>query len=336
MRSTHIFSVIVVTLNEKRHIRRLGEALQRLRLPPGVTSERILVDGGSTDGTPEEARAAGFQRVIVLPGASIPRCRNAGLEAARGDWLAFLDGDCEPVPDWLLRAAPYLETDDAVMVGWPVRPPPNPSWVQEAWHLHWQTKHRATHPQAEPFRLMTTRNMLLNRRAVELTGRFDEDLETGEDTHYALRAWAAGVRVLPVPELTVIHYGEPATLREYFRQQLWHANRRAYAKIVRTTRLRHGGHAPAYATAYLAALVWLGAGLLGTLATGNLLWAAASPVPALLVSGLPAAITASRGKRWDLFFPLLTLYAAYGLARAADLVGLAPRKRSWKTVRAAS
>lgn len=331
MHAERIVSVIVVTLNERQHIPRLADALRNQNLPPGVALETVLVDGGSCDGTPAEAERCGFSRVIVLPGASIPECRNAGLAAVSGEWIGFLDGDCEPAPDWILTAAPYLRENEPVMIGWPAEPPLTRTWVQEAWHLHWRSKGTLRSKDPEPFRLITTRNMLFNRRALDLIGGFDQDLPTGEDTDFALRAWAAGVRLTPVPQLRVIHHGEPATLRDFFRQQLWHANRRAYRKIAHATRLRHGGHAPLYAAVFLVALSIAPVGVLGAALTGRRWWAQAALAPVLLAAFVPALLTSLRARRPGMLIPLTVVYALYGTARALDLLGFARCKRSWKT-----
>lgn len=90
------------------HLANLKAALDRLQRPPGWRLETILVDGGSTDNSVDVARQAGFDECAVLPGASIPVCRNQALRMARGNALAFLDGDCVPARDWLMHAAPWL------------------------------------------------------------------------------------------------------------------------------------------------------------------------------------------------------------------------------------
>jgi GT2 family glycosyltransferase len=60
------------------------------------TVECLVVDNGSSDGTPEALRALGDERLVVVErdmplGAA--KARNVGIEAARTPWVAFLDND---------------------------------------------------------------------------------------------------------------------------------------------------------------------------------------------------------------------------------------------------
>lgn len=333
----HTLSIIAVTFNEARHIGSLKRALDMMRKPPGVRLESIVIDGGSRDGTVERAREAGFDQVIVLPGASIPVCRNKGLAVSSGEWIAFFDGDCEPAPDWLEQVLPLYERDLAFVAGWPARPPEPMTWVQSAWLFHWECKNTRVEsfegvPAVirEGFRLVTTRNMALHRAVLGAIAPFNEELTTGEDTDFAFRADRAGIPVLGLPALRVAHRGEPARYREWFRQQLWHANRRSYEHIRRLSGGRVGGNAPRFTMAYAGTLA---AGLLGIM----IAWSQRDPVWACLILpwiallALPAVLLSVRGRTFRYAPALIALYAGYGLARTIDLLGLHPQKPSWKS-----
>ncbi len=62
--------------------------------------ELILVDDGSPDGCPaicdEYAKADARVRVIHKTNGGLSDARNAGIDAASGDWIAFIDSD-----DWI-------------------------------------------------------------------------------------------------------------------------------------------------------------------------------------------------------------------------------------------
>ena len=83
----------------------------------------VYVDSGSTDGSPERARALGAQ--VVELDMSIPftaaRARNAGWTALASDleYVMFVDGDCEVVDGFIDEAARTLDArqDVAVVCG---------------------------------------------------------------------------------------------------------------------------------------------------------------------------------------------------------------------------
>jgi len=79
-------SVVVPALNEASGI---GRALERARVP-GV-HELIVVDGGSTDGTPEIARPYADRVLFSRRGRA--EQMNVGASAATGDVLLFLHAD---------------------------------------------------------------------------------------------------------------------------------------------------------------------------------------------------------------------------------------------------
>ncbi len=94
-------SVVVPVRNEERGITRLVEAILAQQTP-GRSLEVIAVNDGSTDDTAQVAAKAGARVEEVPDSTGNPaRARNLGAQAARGDFLIFLDVDCVPEPGWL-------------------------------------------------------------------------------------------------------------------------------------------------------------------------------------------------------------------------------------------
>ena len=81
-----MLSVVVIAFNEARHI---GPCLESARM---VADEMVVVDSYSRDGTAEIAREAGA-RVCQHVFKDFADLRDAALEAAKGDWVFFLDAD---------------------------------------------------------------------------------------------------------------------------------------------------------------------------------------------------------------------------------------------------
>lgn len=81
-------SIIIPVLNEAPHI---ADALGRLAPLRARGTQVIVVDGGSTDGTPRHAAA--FADEIVIAGRGRATQMNAGAAQAEGDVLLFLHAD---------------------------------------------------------------------------------------------------------------------------------------------------------------------------------------------------------------------------------------------------
>jgi len=79
--------------------------------------EVIVVDS-SEDRTPEIASEYSFVKVVKAPPRGANLARNIGVKLARGDIIAFTDGDCRVPRDWLKRIAEFFEKHkDTVAVG---------------------------------------------------------------------------------------------------------------------------------------------------------------------------------------------------------------------------
>ncbi|MDE6317068.1 MAG: glycosyltransferase [Muribaculaceae bacterium] len=99
-----MISVIIPTYNNERFI---ASCLDSVLAQHGVEKEIIVVDDGSTDGTPAivddyAARHACITAVHV-PHAGQSAARNVALRMFHGEWLVMVDSD-DIVPDNALRA----------------------------------------------------------------------------------------------------------------------------------------------------------------------------------------------------------------------------------------
>jgi hypothetical protein len=94
-------SVIIPTFNRSACV---GEAIRSALEQTRPPDEVIVVDDGSTDETADVLSAFGSAvRVIRQANAGVSAARNAGIGAARGEWLAFLDSDDLWMPEKLER-----------------------------------------------------------------------------------------------------------------------------------------------------------------------------------------------------------------------------------------
>ena len=104
-------SIIVPVYNLEAFLPETLESL--LKIDFEAPYEIIAVDDGSSDGSLAVLRAYEKEskaiRVITGPNGGVSRARNAGIEAARGKYLAFADGDDTVEPGFFAAAVREME-----------------------------------------------------------------------------------------------------------------------------------------------------------------------------------------------------------------------------------
>lgn len=105
--SSPMFSVVIPTYNRAKYI---GRAIRSVLAQTCDDYEIIVVDDGSTDSTRRIVRSFGSQvRYIRQRNRGPSEARNAGIRAARGQYIAFLDSDDRFTPNKLAENKAYLE-----------------------------------------------------------------------------------------------------------------------------------------------------------------------------------------------------------------------------------
>src|SRR5437667_11298979 len=98
-------SLVMTVRNEAANLPLLLDSVLAQTLCP---AEVVIVDGGSTDGTPQVAHSYIGRlpvRLVELPGANISEGRNAAIRAAACDIVAVTDAGVRLDPHWLERLA---------------------------------------------------------------------------------------------------------------------------------------------------------------------------------------------------------------------------------------
>jgi GT2 family glycosyltransferase len=179
--------------------------------------EVIVVNDGGDEACAAIARRRGVE-LVQTEHRGLGHARNRGIEAARGEIVAFLDDDAYPDADWLHYVAALLRANGHAGVGGPNIPPEDDGFVAEC---------VAAAPGGPIHVLVSDReaehvpgcNMAFRKDLLEEVGGFDERFRVaGDDVDLCWRLQKAG-RTLGFSAGAVVMHRRRDSIRRYLRQQ---------------------------------------------------------------------------------------------------------------------
>lgn len=237
---TAVASIVICTYNRADRLAEALGSLDRL-VDPGLSYEIVVVDNGSTDGTPALLRQwtatpdpnGAARRALHEPRSGKSFALNLAVASTASEWLALTDDDVLVAPDWLAVAArAFAARPDVDYLGgkvlprWEVEPP---AWFSMRERDLFGTIAILDYGD-EPFdferRVPLGANIVYRRRAFDRAGLFRTDLGRDHTTlrgqefpEHLLRLEAAGGRGRYVPGL-VVHHHIPAfrLTKKYYRE----------------------------------------------------------------------------------------------------------------------
>lgn len=211
-------SAIIPAHNEQEFIASCIESVFNCGHPRELL-EILVVDHSSTDATKALANRAGAT-VLQLMGGRIGTVRNAGLRAAKGDLVAFVDGDCLVPATWLSSAIRILESDSSIgAVGGPCLSPNTGSWVERS-----LAPCHVRPGVVKPAKTLATSSFIARTTLLKEIGEFDESLISGEDDDISNRIRQQGLALAWASDCHIIHNGYPRTLWEVVKKEIWHGS----------------------------------------------------------------------------------------------------------------
>lgn len=210
-----MISVVVVNWNRKELLR---ACLESLRRQEGVGFETIVVDNGSTDGSPELVRDYGATLIRNPVNRGFCAANNQGITAACGEFIALLNNDAEAAPGWLAAlhracsAGPDIGMAASKVLVWE-----DPARIDKVGHLIFpdgQNRGRGAgaldRGQFDPPEEVLWPDgcaAMYRKSMLDRIGGFDEDFFAyGDDAELGLRARIAGWRCLYAPDAVVRHH----------------------------------------------------------------------------------------------------------------------------------
>jgi GT2 family glycosyltransferase len=217
--------VVIVNYNGGELLVRSVEAMKRQTF---ADYRLVVVDNASADGSIERLRETRLEVEVLPAGANLgfAAANNLAVRSAPGTrWIALLNPDAFPQPDWLQRlveaARRFPDFDAFASRTMDASKPELMDGAGDAYHLcgrYWGRGHRCPsaeqHLKRKEIFSASGAAALYSRSAWDEAGGFDEDFFCyGEDVDLGFRLQLSGRRCLYVPEAVALHHGSAVTGR---------------------------------------------------------------------------------------------------------------------------
>lgn len=189
-----LVSAVIPAYNSARYV---GRAIRSVLQQSYPNLECIVVDDGSTDDTSAVIASFGRSvRHIRQANAGASAARNAGIRAAAGRYIAFLDSDDYWLSTKIELQVPLLASDSRIVLvasgfEW-IRADADPQWIDpsapgvkpERLEIYDGLEHLILDP------YLGTPTVVVDAETARRVGGFDTSLEVGEDVDFYFRLCA--------------------------------------------------------------------------------------------------------------------------------------------------
>src|SRR3954451_10464820 len=217
-------TVIVPFGGDEHDARELFEALGGIQLRE---DDELIVADNTLAGIPVPGTAARIRVVRAPDQRSSYYARNVGAEAAKSDWLLFIDADCRPDPgilDSYFAAAPGERV--GALAGDVLDDPSQTALVAR----YTRSRELLDADRGAAFEYKpqaVTANLMVRRAAWASVGGFLEAIRSGGDTDFSWRIQDAGWELARAPGASVEHHHRE-TLRDYLKQKVRYGASRSW------------------------------------------------------------------------------------------------------------
>jgi glycosyltransferase involved in cell wall biosynthesis len=226
------FSVICTVKNEENTIDLLLGSLLNQSLPP---NEIIIVDGGSTDNTPDIIQSYQLHSSIPInyifqKGINISKGRNIAIKNSKFEFIACIDGGCRADKYWLEKLIKPFQNDESIDVVAGFYLPDGKTPFEEVIGL-------LLFPDIniidEKLFLPSGRSIAFKKECWQKVGGYPEWLQTAEDTLFDLNLIKAGYKFSFARD-AIVYWRPRSNYRSLFRQYFYYAKGAVLANITTT------------------------------------------------------------------------------------------------------
>jgi succinoglycan biosynthesis protein ExoA len=303
-------TAVVPCRNERDGIEGCVRSLLEQQEPPGGF-EIIVVDGMSDDGTRDVlerlARDRPCLRVVDNPARITPAAMNAGIRAARGEFISIMGAHNRYAPDYLWQSVQVLRTTGADNVGGAMICEGNAriqKAIAAAHHSPFSVGGARWHNADYEGEAGTVFGGVYRREVFDRIGMFDEDLVRNQDDELNLRLVRSGGRIWQCPRIRS-WYEPRKSFRSLFRQYLQYGYWRV--RVIQKHRLP-ASLRQVVPAGFVAGLIALGLAAPWSALAARCL---AGVLAAYGVATLAASVLAAGQHGWGLLLPLPLVFTCF-------------------------
>ncbi len=215
-------SLVIPHWNRADLLERVLRSVHAQALPPGVSTEVLVVDNASQDDSRAVAERNGARVIALAANEGVSRALNRGIAAAAGDYIVLLNNDVELTPRWLRELLDSALRKDAWFATGKMLDAASPGRVDgagdavcrggTAWRLG---NGKADGPAFDSPRetyFPSATAALFRREFFDRVGPLEESFYAYlEDVDLGMRAAAAGLPGIYAPGAVAFHRGSATT-----------------------------------------------------------------------------------------------------------------------------
>lgn len=216
-----LISIIIPTYNRADALQLTLEYLARQDF--SEKWETIVVNNNSTDNTDDVVKNQKFPVLLSIiheKKAGASAARNAGVKAAKGKYLIFIDNDILTEPDFIERHYKQIKKNTGNwFVGHVINLPEQEATIFGKFRKYLDSPIKLELIEVD---FLTGANVSIIKDDFKRLGGFDENFHvaSGEDRELAMRAIKSGIKIFFDPSIVVVHNDwAGSSIRDFCKRQ---------------------------------------------------------------------------------------------------------------------
>ncbi len=266
------FSIIIPVYNTSAYLERCISAVKSMDFPANEY-EILAVDNNSTDGSLELLSKFEGIRVLRENKQGSYAARNLAVRESKGEFLAFTDSDCMPLPNWLKSIESALQDPSRQIVMGPRIAESKRRSVQLLAAYESKKDELVFESTSPDLYYGFTNNMGVRKSAYDRCGPFEER-PRGADTIFVRRVVNEfGCHAVCYNKQMLVRHGELDSISSYYNKMYTYGrSRQLYQHIIKTRPLTYNERLSAFRSCVREGnFSWYDSFLFGSLLVGGVL-----------------------------------------------------------------